>query len=315
MIHFGINNTNCTGNFHTADEAWNVIQTILLILFLSYLLVINFVIVVVTIGTAELRGCLFSMQLAASYIGNILGGSSLFGNDLYYTRNGIPPIECQTGEDYYFLLYVGISMNMVVLVLNTTYRYNIISSVTNNTRRNNRVCTREVLLKTWLPAWFVAISLSVIAVLLQSYILQHQFLISIGICIIPLAFCIVWNILISRILKHCRKNSKYAQRPESLQLLNRATFIIHVIIITRLSFLIFGTAVSVAILFLYKLEYVVVCLTWVLRTLYLILFTVEAHVYLYKNKMARNAIKQKILTLPHYMGRRSNDVTDDNIHL
>ena len=251
----------------------------------------------VTIGACKLRGCLFSMQLAVSYIGNILAGSSLFGNDLYYSRNGIPPIECQTGEDYYFLVYVGISMNMVVLVLNTTYRYNIISSVTNNTRRDNTVHTKDVLLKTWMPAWFAAISVAVIAELFQTYVIHHQFLISIGICIIPLTFSIVWNFFMNRILKHNRKHTKYAQRPKSLQILNRATFIINVIIVTNLVILIAGTTASVAILFFYKKQSVVVGLMWLLRVLYLVLFTVEAHVYLYKNKVARNVLKEKIMTL------------------
>ena len=39
------------------------IETILLSLILLYILCLNVTVIVVTIGSAELRGCLFSMQL------------------------------------------------------------------------------------------------------------------------------------------------------------------------------------------------------------------------------------------------------------
>ena len=169
---------------------------------LAYILILNLSVVIVTIWSAELRGCLFSMQLAATYVGNILGsiilllhillwndcsswgwkisqmckvednlaaaeqrnsnhqmslcfrvtrtnsslknnassgypdekkwpttketfllsgGVSLIGNDIYSSIGGVLPI-CQKGVEHYALLYLGISMNMIILLANTRYR-------------------------------------------------------------------------------------------------------------------------------------------------------------------------------------------------
>ena len=101
-------------------------QATILSLLLVYIILINTTVVVVTIWSAELRGCLFSMQMVATYVGNIFGGASLIGNDIYFAKEVALPI-CQRGVDHYAFLYFGLSMNMIVLVLNTRYRYKGIS--------------------------------------------------------------------------------------------------------------------------------------------------------------------------------------------
>ena len=97
-------------------------KTIALSLILTYIIGLNLAVILVTIGSAKLRGCLFSMQSVASYVGNIFAASSFIGNDIYYSRRGILPI-CQKGVDHYAFLYLGLSINMVVLGLNTWYRF------------------------------------------------------------------------------------------------------------------------------------------------------------------------------------------------
>ena len=51
-----------------------MLETSVLSFFLFYIVISNMFVIVVTIGSAQLRGCLFSMQMAATYMGNILAG-------------------------------------------------------------------------------------------------------------------------------------------------------------------------------------------------------------------------------------------------
>ena len=114
-----INHRNCS-HLHqiiaNKDHRW--IEASILSIFLLYVVLSNLFVIVVTIGSSQLRGCLFSMQLAATYAGNLIAGSSLLGNDIYFSAMGIPPI-CQSGKDRYLFLYFGLSLNMIILVLNT----------------------------------------------------------------------------------------------------------------------------------------------------------------------------------------------------
>ena len=59
---------------------------------------------------------------AGAYLGNILGGMSLVGNDLYFAHHGVLPI-CQKGVDRYGPLYFGLAISMMSLVLNSRHRY------------------------------------------------------------------------------------------------------------------------------------------------------------------------------------------------
>merc|ERR1712005_17476 len=117
-------------------------------------------------------------------------------------------------------------MNMIILVLNTFYRYRSISSIKRR-KLAKAVRTKDVVFKRWLPALFASFCLCIIAVLVQIYVIDYQFFISIGMCILPLTFSIIWNFLLGRRLKIGRMNSKLVARSQSIQVLDRATFIIN----------------------------------------------------------------------------------------
>ena len=295
MINHILDHRNCTAvHAIIADSDHIFMETVVLYIILLYINIFNLFVVFITIGSAELRGCLFSMQLAASYVGNVLAGTSLLGNDIYYVRTGIPPL-CQEGVDSYILLYFGTSMNMVIIVLNTRYRYNSIASIKNR-RRRNVVRTKDVVLKAWLPTLFASCILCVVAMLVHWYFFDYQFLISIGITVLPLTFSVFWNVLLGHTLKLGRQNSALLGRNESIEVLDRATFIINVTIASHVAFLLV-CSVTVACSLLYRNKAMVIGTSWLLRVCYLLLFTIEGHVYLFKVKPARDVIKAKFLRI------------------
>ena len=75
--------------------------------------------------------------------------------------------------------------------------------------------------------------LTTAALLVQHYIIDYQYLISISLCCLPITFCVVCNIALTRTLGRGRKNSRVLQRKESTAVLERATFIIQVNIIQK----------------------------------------------------------------------------------
>ena len=310
LIHNTESNiTNCTlvyVNVHIQG------QSVILTLFLAYILLLNFLLIAVTVGTTKLRGCAFSMQLVASYVGNILGGISLVGNELYYTNSGIIQIGCHPGLDRNFFLYFGISMNMVIVVLNTRFRYKRTVSMKQNRGTVGEIRTRDLILKGWIPALFTSICLSVISSIVQAYVMNYQFLICVSISVIPLTISIIWNLLLGRFLKKSGKNPTLVQQPESLAIIKRAAFIIHVTIVVHVMFLAIGCAASLLVTFYRHKNIVVIAMTWLLRVVYVVLFTIEAEVYLYKMDVARNIIKRKILNFRDLLRCDEDNVNESN---
>lgn len=270
-----------------------MVETVMLSIILTYILTLNLSVVVITIWSAELRGCLFSMQLAATYVGNIFGGLSLIGNDIYSLRTGVLPI-CQKGVDHYSFLYFGISMNMIILLLNTRFRYIGVSNIQKISGMRN-VRTRIIVLKFWIPTGIASALMCVGATLIEVFVIDYQFIISMGICVLPITFSVIWNGLLSRRLKIGRQDSKAVNRQESIQVLDRATFIINATIMAHSAFLFLCTIATVCSVIYYENESLVISLSWLLRLLYLLLFTIEGHVYLSKIKPARDLLKKKIL--------------------
>ena len=216
------------------------------------------------------------------------------GNALYYSEHGNPPVHCQPGCDNYFFLYVGTSMNIIIMLFNTRYRYHRIvtmrqcnNTTTHNNHSNN---THSIFFKSLLPAWLISVFLATCASTLQKHLMHYRFLLNIGICSIPMTITIVWNILLSIHLGKSRKNPVVSQRNESVDMIERASFMINVSIASHVLFLLVGACATFCISFIDAGDLFVVVWTWVLRSAYLMLFTIEAKVYLYKVPLARYII-------------------------
>ena len=69
MLRHMSDDHNCSSLHHSESTSeYKLIETTILSVFLVYTVISNLFVVVVTIGSANLRGCLFSMQLAGKTI-------------------------------------------------------------------------------------------------------------------------------------------------------------------------------------------------------------------------------------------------------
>ena len=124
--------------------------------------------------------------------------------------------------------------------------------------------------------------------------------------LLPITFSIIWNGLLSRRLKGSRRISVTVNRQESVHLVDRATFIVNATIMAHVAFLILCTAATVCSVFYYDQEVLIISLSWVLRLLYLLLFTIEGHVYLLKVKTVRDTLKEEIKCCASFCSRRQS---------
>ena len=182
---------------------------------------------------------------------------------------------------------------MIILVLNTKYRYDGIASIRNRSIPK-AIRTRDVVCKAWIPAFVTAVLLTSIALAIQTFVIDYQFLISISICVLPITFSVIWNIMLSKTIKRGRKSVRLLKRDESMAVLKRATYIINVTIVVYVLSLLVSVVAVVCSLF-YLDWYAVVSLSWLLRAFSFGLFTVEGHVYLSKVKPARDEVKKKFM--------------------
>ena len=98
------------------------------------------------------------------------------------------------------------------------------------------VCLKIVVLKMWLPTGIASAVVPVGATLVEAFVIDNQFTISMGICVLPITFAVIWNALFSRRLKIGRQKSKVVNQKEYVQVLDRATFIVHATIMAPILF-------------------------------------------------------------------------------
>ena len=289
----GLHNKNCTEMYLPDHHAHDIFQCTIIVFFLAYVTTLNFTLITIIISSRVLRSCCLNMQLVSSFIGNILGGLSLFGNELLYTKNGIPPIGCQYGKDKYFFLYLGVSINVMTTVLNTHYRYENIASMIPNTKKK-AMSRKELILRCWLPSWLVSAVIATIASIVQDYFITYQFLMSVVISVIPLSTSITWNILLTRFLHSIMNSTRIIERRESQMGLERATYIVKATIIVHVLILSVGGTATLSLVFIPDQETAIVSVIWVLRIFYVLLFSIEAKLFIRKTPKARKILKNNI---------------------
>ena len=103
------------------------LQTGILVLFLFTVITFNIVAIYITIKT--LRKCVISKLFGCSYLGNIMAACSLFGGDLYTLFKWGALYDCTATLDKHFFLYLGITVNMTVLAVNTYLRTSNVRSI------------------------------------------------------------------------------------------------------------------------------------------------------------------------------------------
>lgn len=256
-----------------------IIQTCVLVLFLLFIIFMNLMTLVGT-ATCDIE-CQIRRVFMSSYIGNILGGISLLGNDIVAWKMNISSLTCMDGFDRYILLYLGVSANMIVLVMNTYVRYQRLKIMRVNSQRGFP-SHKQILLQYTIPAWLGAIGISIAAFFVQKYYGYSRFLICVAISVIPLTGSIICNILLTRYLGLAQKMTENAQRSASEKGFNKAQFLVKATVTAHAIYLIIGIIVTV-IDNLYKDDqYVHIITIWILRLIFTTMFTIESEVFLYK---------------------------------
>ena len=112
------------------------IQAAILVLLLFVVITFNITAIFITVKT--LQKCLISKMFGSSYVGNIMAACSLFGGDLYTLFKWDALYDCTATWDKHFFLYLGLTVNMTVLAVNTYLRTSNIKS----TSRRHSSCSR-----------------------------------------------------------------------------------------------------------------------------------------------------------------------------
>lgn len=277
----GFYNRNCTDVYLPGYEVHGHIQDVLLSLAIIYVVLVNSIAITFTVYLRKELNCWLSWQLFSSYMGNIFSVSSLFGNLLYSSSNGIVPDGCLVGKDKFFFFYFGMSINVLVLVSCCYLRYqNIISLIGTG--------GKKVILDVCLPAWFMALLIAMIVAIIEKYLNVHQFLIVVGIVAIPLLMSIVWNLILNKFLSW-----KLETRGETLLAsMQREHFILHAIIAVHTVAITIGSCVIFTRRYYVNNEVSFTLSEWFMRFVYFVLFTIEAQVFLIKTPRVRTALKE-----------------------
>lgn len=126
------------------------IQYALLVLFLLTVTLLNAVAIYITVKL--FKKCLISRLFGSSYLGNIMAACSLFGGDMGSLFSWGILFDCTKAADRHFFLYLGISVNMTVLSMNTYLRTSNIKSVSRNTTCNRSLWAIKMPLVVWVSS-------------------------------------------------------------------------------------------------------------------------------------------------------------------
>lgn len=319
QLLYGLHNRSCTDTYLADHSVHNSLQTTTLCILLAYVIILNGTLVTFVLFSKTMMKCNLNKQLTSSFCGNIIGACSLYINEIVYSRNGIAPVGCELGVDKFYFLYLGVSWNVIVTVLNTFYRYNAIVSLKAYAKRKEAAATssrQKYFVRCWWSAAIISLVSAGAASVLQDFFLSYQFLISsVFICFIPLCAVIVWNIRLTKYLVAIRQNAKLTGSESSEHNIERATFIIKVTIITHGTILMFGSGLTISAIFVEDNVLFLVSIIWFLRIGYGVLFSVEAGLFLYKTPCARKSMAKKLYAkFPCFAPRRQNASREDKEH-
>ena len=279
---------NCTVVFFRSNVGYQTSQTVILSLMLFGILIINFL----TLGLSiyiKVK-CPFRKLFMSSYIGNIIGGSSFFLNEIKYTKDGILPHGCHVGLDRYFFFYLGVSINMIILLTNSYIRYKAIASMHVSRGNTNLGSNRYIFTHYSVPAWILSICIATVVTVIQEYVFMYPYLNSFCISVIPLTISIVCNVMLNRFLTSSRGNSQIVRRSESTKHLDGAKSLIQATITAHSIYITLGFAAAIISHVFSDNKTVFVTCLWLFWLVNTAMFSIEAKIFLHKTAAARRAI-------------------------
>lgn len=295
---------NCSVKFLQENKAHSIAQTVILSVFLAGILLLNGMAIVITMVinfyNTKFR-CSVRRMFLSSYIGNILGGTSLLINDIMYTKHGLLQVGCQQSMDGFFFLYLGVAINMIIIVSNTYVRYHGMKSFKRVTTPHTN---KEILLRFTLPAWIVATCVAAaLAIASNRYKSLHQAYLCVGLSVPSLLVAIACNIRLNKALTNAQRNTTIAGRTKSARNVHKAQTIIKTTIGAHCVLVILGLTSSVLMKFTGTVEESFIACTWTMRFIYIFMFSIEAEVFFQYTPQAR----RRILKLCRRKSNESND--------
>ena len=279
---------NCTQKYFVDNYVYSVVQPIVLSLMLIIILCFNLLACISTYTTKTTCKCEISRILTGSYLGNIMAGFSLFAGDINLNYEGEYMIGCNVARDRHFFFYMGITINLALLTVNTYIRYSFVKSI------RVPVSSLRVLIKFILPAWIVAVLVATVTLIVQLYTGENFLFASLVITIPPLFFIICCNFQLTRVLEKKKRESKKTNHTPSERNVKRAKHIVERIAYIQTLYL-FGWVIVTALISVYEdNQNVFIGALWVLRLMYFLTFNVEANVFIHKMPIVRKNIRQAL---------------------
>ena len=281
---------NCT-YFYVGNRDYVVFQNVAYLVILFIGLLVNIVTVVITVKRGKTCCCSTSKLFLSSYAGNICALISLAVNGVYDFEKGVPDIKCQPENERHFLLFLGFTVNMAMLVNSTYNRYKGVSNF------KNKIVTvdsnKNLFVRYALPAWIVSAVVATLSVLIRDLVNKfHHFFVCEIISIVPILVCIALNIHLKLFLNKMQRNAKVTSQNESLKKIKVAISMLRITAICHIVYLVIGAFVFYFLNRYSSNRTVFIILDWVSRLLFDLTFTIEAKAFLLKHSWARQEICQ-----------------------
>lgn len=275
---------NCTVRYFSDNASYRYFQITMLLLMLIVIILLNSLALYFTYHTKYTRECPLSRVLSASFVGNIIAGTSLFAGSLGSANKGEANIGCSQTADRHFFFYLGISVNMCILVMNTYVRYRMIKKF--QVPHSNVT----ILIRFILPSWFFSALIAFVAVIIQMYTSDYFQITSLVIMVPMLMFVIICNFRLTRVLVRGRENSRNINQPNSEEKIDRASSTVKRIAYTQAAYLAIWIVIVIVTLKVKHRRLLYIVILWITRVVFFLSFVLEAKIFLHKFPEVREAI-------------------------
>lgn len=276
-----------------------MILEIILSVFLVTVLLLNFLVLIVTYSNQTTKLCPFCRVFSLTYIGNIMGGFSLFFSDILQHINEDKHEYHGKDEllnlDHYFFLYMGVTLNMCGIVSFTYVRYRFLKC---HMRPPHNESMYKVFLKYMLPQFVLAILIAGTIVTLQHLLNSNLISYSLLLTFIPIILVIIVNIILTTHLQSQAKLGNVLKQRASLKKLRRAQKFIFLTACFQLVYLVAVVSTFfVCIYHKHSLNKNYELTFWTIRVLFFLMFTLEAKMFLHQIPEGRKTIKRALTTV------------------
>ncbi|XP_047131887.1 uncharacterized protein LOC124810930 isoform X1 [Hydra vulgaris] len=253
-------------------------------------IIFNLFTIAVTLKNREACHCSTARLFLSSYVGNVCGLISMALSGVYDLKKGIPNMSCQHATDYHFLLYIGFTVNMTILVNSTYDRYQGVSNTKKNIVRIES--SKKLFFRYALPSWIFSALISLLFTVLMRFKILYfdRNIVCAIIGITPMLACIGLNIHLKFFLIKMMKNAQVTKKNDSLKNISVAISMLRLTTVCHCIYLVAGFVVLY-----FQRKYanntiVYLILEWISRMLYDLMFTIEAKAFFIKHPAVRKDI-------------------------